>query len=113
AAMPLSLLLAGFAFQPPLFRRTRWFRRPARLRDHERPFHEIREPLECLAPIMLLRALIPRDNEDGPVVRQSAPSQHSQPILHGLRQRGTALHVEPQLYRRGDLVDVLAAWPRR
>src|SRR6185437_1031840 len=108
-AQPLGGAAVRLAVEASLARGARRLGRPARLRRNERTADEIRQSLQGFAPILLLGAVISRNDEDRAIIGEPAPRQHAQPALHLLRKRGAAAKVETQLHGRGHLVHVLTA----
>src|SRR2546430_17490566 len=59
--------------------------------------------------VVLLGAVIARDDEDRALGGEPPPAQGPEARLDGLRERRAAREIKAQLHRGGDLVDVLAA----
>src|SRR6266513_2100862 len=100
-AQALGAPQARLVLEAPLARRARGFGGLTRFRGRECAADEVAEPLLRLAAVVLLGAVVARDDEDRALGGEAR--------LDGLRERRAAREIEAQLHRGGDLVDVLAA----
>jgi len=85
----------------------------AHLRNDTSLADQVEEPLARIIAVAPLSAVAVCLDDENPIGGQALPGQSHQPPTDILRQRRRALHVEAQLHRRGDLVHVLPARPRR
>ena len=89
----------------------RRLRRPGRYSLFARPagaFDQRLETRKRLAPVLFLAAVTLRLDDDDALFGDAPVLEREQPFLVAIGQRG-GLNVEAEMYRRGDLVDVLAA----
>src|ERR1700674_292448 len=98
--------------EPALARRARGFGGLARFGDSERAPDEVGEALLGLAAVVLLGAVVARDDEDRAVRVESPPAQSLEARLDAVREHRAALEIEAQLHRGCELVDVLATRAR-
>src|SRR5688572_2002996 len=93
AAQALRGGRASLVRQATFLRGARRFRRAAHLRLDERLPDQIGQALERFAPVLLLCAVIARDDEERPVVDDAAPGDCAQPSLDVPAECSAALQV--------------------
>lgn len=73
--------------------------------------NQLDQSVDCVLPVSLLRPESPGiDNQDA-VSSDSPTGQTNQTLANLVGQRGRVAHVEAELHGRGNLVDILSAWP--
>ena len=80
--------------------------------DDQRLADEVGQPRARVLAVALLRAEALGADDEHALVRDAPPGEPHQPVAHGERQAAGMAHVETQLDRGRDLVDVLPARPR-
>src|SRR6266480_5961741 len=108
-AQALGAPQARLVLEAALARRARGFGGLTRFRGRECAADQVAEQLLRLAAVVLLGAVVARDDEDRALGGEAPPAQGPEARLDGLRERRAAREIEAQLHRGGDLVDVLAA----
>ena len=107
AAAALDVAAPSLAFKPALAGCAGGTRRPPSLAGGGRLADQRNQALDGVAAIHLLAAEAVRRDDQHAVAAGALAGQHAQPLQHPWRQRCRARNVEAQLYRGGDLVDVL------
>jgi hypothetical protein len=75
--------------------------------------NEVSEALISIAPILFLRPMATRDEQDAAIFVETPTRKSSQSSLDALLKRTRSREIEAQLHGGGDFVDVLAAWAGR
>src|SRR5436189_2399727 len=107
-AQAFGALQARLALEAALARRARGFGGLTRFRGRECAADQVAEPLVRLAAVVLLGAVVARDDEDRALGGEPPPAQGPEARLDSVRERRAAREIKAQLHRGRDLVDVLA-----
>src|SRR5262249_6387047 len=83
--------------------------RAARHRPHGRGADELGQALERIGAVALLGAVVLRRDHQHAVAREPSAREPLEPRAHLVGERGRTAHVEAQLHRGRELVDVLPA----
>lgn len=110
---PQAFLVAMLvlAVEPPFARRARRFAAPARLGNFRRLPDQCPQTFQGIRTITLLRAEALCEQAEDTLGIDPTARELEQPGAHSIRQSITAQHIEAQLNRRRDLVDVLTPGP--
>src|SRR6266513_5989890 len=108
-AQALGAPQARLVLEAALARRARGFGGLTRLRGRERTADEVAEPLLRLAAVVLLGAVVARDDEDHALGGEAPPAQGPEARLDRVREHRAVREIKAQLHRGRHLVDVLAA----
>src|SRR5712691_390979 len=111
-AQALDRGAAFLAFEAALARAPGRLGRPARDRRHRGALDQLDQPVERVLAVALLGAVALRGDHQHALVGEPPPGEALEPRAHVSRQRRRAAHVEAQLHRGRELVDVLPAGPR-
>src|SRR5690606_28695758 len=115
AASAAALDVTAFALgvEATLLRRAGWPGGDALFRRVQAGFDEVRQPLARVLAVALLGAEALRAEHQHAVAGHAPVAPRQQAFAHRFGQRRRIGDVEAQLHRRGHLVDVLPARPRR
>src|SRR5262245_19870000 len=105
----LDLGATFLRLDPPLARSLGWLGRPARDRAHRGAPDELDQPVERVLAVGLLRAVALRLDHQHALAGEPSAGEPLEPRTHLGGQARRAAHVEAQLDRGRDLVDVLPA----
>ena len=94
AAQPLGPLLAGLGLEAALARGTRRFSLFPRFGWHQGATNELRQAFPRFTAILLLRAVIPRDDENRIVIRKSPACERAQARFHRVSKYDSTGQVE-------------------
>src|SRR5579872_7080427 len=103
---------AFFALDAPFARSFGRLGRAARRRRRGGAANEIDEAVEGIVAVAPLGAMALRDDDEDALAREPRAGEPLEPGPDVARQRWRAAHIETQLHRGRQLVDVLAAWTR-
>lgn len=96
-----------FAVEPPFARGTRRLAAPARLGNFRRLPNQCLQTFQGIRTIALLRAEALREQAEDAIGIYPPTREFEQARAHRIGQSRTAQHIEAQLHRRRDLVNVL------
>src|SRR5215471_2929876 len=99
-------------FQPALARGLGRFCLPAHNWYDRRVLDQLDQALERVGAVALLGAMALRGDDQHAVAGEALAGKPLEPRAHPVGQARRAAHVEAQLHRGGELVDVLPAGPR-
>ena len=97
----------GFRFEPPGLRPQSRLGRPSSHRAHRCLGDQLDQPFACIGTVAFLRAVALRGQHQHAVAGQPAPRKPHQPHCNVIGQVRRPPHIEAQLHRGRDLVDVL------